>query len=57
MHPEILTLATRYIQIPKQLVEAFKAHQTPDLYIPEDGIEIDLRPLKNLTRKTAKLVR
>jgi hypothetical protein len=56
MHPEILKLATKYIQIPRQLVEAFKAHRTPDLYIPEDGIEMDLQPLKRLTKKTAKSV-
>jgi HEPN domain-containing protein len=44
MHPEILTLATKYIQIPKQLVEAFKVHKAPDLYIPEAGSKRIYRP-------------
>jgi HEPN domain-containing protein len=54
MHPEILTLATKYIHIPKQLVEAFKAHQAPHLHVPEEGIEMDLTPLKRIGRKLAR---
>jgi HEPN domain-containing protein len=54
MHPEILSLVTKYIRIPKELATAFKAHRAPDLHVPEDGIEMDLTPLKRIGRKSAR---
>jgi len=50
MHPEILPLAARYIYLPKHVIAGYKSHVTPHLYVPEEGVEIDLAPTRDLLR-------